>query len=496
MTRVARNILANLVGSGLGIVTLLAVIPIYLRVLGAEAYGLIGLLTTLMLLSAALDFGLGATMNRELARMSAQPGVNPSFADLAATLQAACWLVGIVAGALFIALVPGRAAQWLSFSALSADEVQSALRLMGLILPALVVRGFYVAALNGLEQQGLANLVHVGGTVIRAIATVIALWLAPTTTTFFMTHLVLFYVEVIVLRTVLQHALPVPARGGRIRPATIEPVLGFSAGMAGTMVLGIALTSMDQVILSAILPLAEFGYYTVAITMASSLGHVVRPVTTAVYPRFSHLFQRGDLHRAAEDYHFFSQLVAIAVLPLGALLVFFPGDVLALWTRDADLARHAAPVLSLRTVGTIVNALMHVPHVVQLAFGWSMLGAGINAGAAVVVAPLIVTLSLHWGGTGAALAWTAMNVGVLLVAMHQMHRRVLPGELARWFGHLMVPAVVVVAVCALARAVMPAELGVAGRVSWLGATGLLAAVTAVGMARQVRHRMSVVVWRS
>ena len=35
--------------------------------------------------------------------------------------------------------------------------------------------------------------------------------------------------------------------------------------MAGTMLLGQALTSMDQVILSAILPLAEFGYYTLAV---------------------------------------------------------------------------------------------------------------------------------------------------------------------------------------------------------------------------------------
>ena len=42
------------------------------------------------------------------------------------------------------------------------------------------------------------------------------------------------------------------------------------------------------------------------------------------------------------DYHFFSQLVAVLVLPLGAVLVFFPADVLALWTRNAR-GRHATP---------------------------------------------------------------------------------------------------------------------------------------------------------
>jgi O-antigen/teichoic acid export membrane protein len=493
LTTVGRNILANLVGSGFGIVTLLAVLPVYLRLLGAEAYGLVGLLTTLMLVAAAFDLGLGATMNRELARMTARAEASGGFADLAATLEAACWVVAIGVGGVSVALVPALATRWLSFSTLSTDEVQTGLRIMGLILPALIVRDFYVAGLNGLQRQGIANLLHVGGIVVRAVATVTALGLAPTTTTFFLTQLVLFYAEAAALRAVLGRALPAAARRGRIRPATLRPVLGFSAGMAGTMFLGMGLTSMDQVILSGILPLAEFGYYTLAITVAASLGHVVRPVTTAVYPRFSQLFQRGDARGAAEDYHFFSQLVAVVVLPLGALLVFFPGEVLRLWTGDGELVRHAALALSLRTLGTVINALMHVPHVVQLAFGWSMLGAGVNAGAVIVIAPLIVVLSLYWGGTGAALAWTALNLVVLLVAMTRMHSRVLPGELGRWFGYLLLPALAVAVVGGLARTAMPAELGTAATVGWMGATGLLAAGAAMCVASPVRRRVAAMV---
>ena len=491
MTTVGRNILANVAGTGLGIVVFLAVVPMYLRLLGAEAYGLVGLFTTVMIAATALDLGLGATMNREAARMTAQPTAGDGFADVAATLQAACWAAGIGAGLLFAVLAPAIATRWLSFSTLSAGQVRSALGLMGAVLPALVVRGFYVAALNGLQRQGLANLVQAGGMVARGALTVAALQMvAPTTTVFFVIQIVLFYLEVAVLAAALRGSLPVPARRGRVRPAAIRPVLRFSVGMAGTMVLGLALMSMDQVILSAILPLAEFGYYTLAVTVAAALGQVVRPVTTAVYPRFSQLFERGDVRGAAEDYHFFSQLVAIVVLPLGALLVFFPGDVLALWTRDPDLVRHAAVVLSLRTLGTVLNALMHVPHIVQLAFGWSTLGAGVNAVAVIVIAPVIVGLSLLWGGPGAALAWTVLNLGVLLVAMARMHSRVLPGELGRWYGHVLLPAVAVAVVAALARAAMPESLGALARVGWLAVTGVLAVGAALSTATTVRRRVA------
>lgn len=490
MTTVGRNILANVAGTGLGIVVFLAVVPLYLRLLGAEAYGLVGLFTTVMVASTALDLGLGATMNREAARMTAQPAAEDGFADVAATLPAACWIVGIAFGVLFAVLAPALTTRWLSFSTLSAGEVRGALALMGVALPALVVRGFYLAALNGLQRQGIANVVQVGGMVIRSVATVAALkTLAPTITVFFLAQLALFYLEVAVLAAALRRSLPHTARGGRVRPAAMRPVFRFSVGMAGTMLLGLALTSIDQVILSAILPLAEFGYYTLAVTVASALGQAVRPVTTAVYPRFSQLFERGDMRGAAEDYHFFSQLVAIVVFPLGALLIFFPGEILALWTRDAALVRHAAVVLSLRTLGTVLNALMHVPHVVQLAFGWSTLGAGVNAVALVVLIPVIVVLSLLWGAPGAALAWTALNLGILVVAMARMHRHVLPGELARWYGHLLLPAVAVAAVGALARVAMPEALGAAARLGWLAATGVLTAGAAASVASTVRRRV-------
>ncbi|HEU4367464.1 MAG TPA: oligosaccharide flippase family protein [Methylomirabilota bacterium] len=490
MTTVARNILANVAGSTLGMLAFLAVVPVYLRLLGPEAYGLVGLFATVMLAATALDLGLGATLNREVARTTAQAGAADGFANVAATLQAACWVVGIAAGAVFMVVTPAVAPHWLSFSALSPADVRGALALMGGALPALVARGFYLAGLNGLQRQGVANLVQLGGTLTRAAVTVAALRLAgPTPVVFFTTQLVVFYVEVAVLAAALHRCLPAVARHGRIHPATVRPLLRFSAGVAGTMLLGLTLMAMDQVVLSAILPLAQFGYYTLAVAVTGALGHVVYPVTTAVYPRFSQLFERGDTRGATEDYHFFSQLVAIVVLPLGALLIFFPAEVLWLWTRDAEVVRHAAVVLSLRALGTVLNALMHVPHVVQLAFGWSTLGARINAVAVLVVAPATVALSLRWGAPGAALAWIGLNLGVLLFAMGCMHRRMLPGELPRWYVHLLLPTLAVAVVGAGARSAMPEALGVLTRLAWLAATGAVAAAAAVAAATAVRRRI-------
>lgn len=52
----------------------LVFVPLYIKFLGMEAYGLIGFFATLQALFSILDLGLGATLNRELARASAHLG--------------------------------------------------------------------------------------------------------------------------------------------------------------------------------------------------------------------------------------------------------------------------------------------------------------------------------------------------------------------------------------------------------------------------------------
>ena len=103
--------------------------------------------------------------------------------------------------------------------------------------------------------------------------------------------------------------------------------------------------------------------------------------------------------------------------------------------------------------------------------------------------PSTVALGLAWGGVGAALVWTALNLAMLLFAMSRMHTRVLPGELARWYGHVLLPAAAVVVVFAVSRTAMPETPAPAVRLAWLAVTAVLAAAAALAAATTVRRRV-------
>jgi len=73
-------------------------IPIYIRFLGIEAFGLIGFYLVLQSLLQILDFGLSPTINRETARYSVQPDKAAEARDLVRTLEVVYWMVGIGIG--------------------------------------------------------------------------------------------------------------------------------------------------------------------------------------------------------------------------------------------------------------------------------------------------------------------------------------------------------------------------------------------------------------
>ena len=98
---VTRNIVANFAGETWSGALAPLVTPIYLRMLGAEAFGLIGVWNSLEAILSILDLGLSATLGRELARLSGlnDAGAADEMRDLTTTFALVFGVVGLITGA-------------------------------------------------------------------------------------------------------------------------------------------------------------------------------------------------------------------------------------------------------------------------------------------------------------------------------------------------------------------------------------------------------------
>jgi O-antigen/teichoic acid export membrane protein len=498
MATVRLNVVANFVGriwtTALGFLF----IPVYLKCLGIEAYGLVGFFSTLQAVFGLLDLGLSATINREMARLSVGNSRGEQR-DLLRTLELVYWGVSLSLGLGVLVLAPAIATRWVHPEHLSAVSVTRAVRLMGIVIAMQFPWGFYQGGLFGLQRQVFLNTAVVITGTLRSAGAALVVWrVSPTVEAFFLWQALVSIVQTSWLALATWRAVPGPT-APRFRPAVLRAVWVFAATVAANALIGTVLTQLDKVLLSRLLTLEEFGYYALAGAAGSIVWLAILPVNQALFPRFVELVQTDDTRLLATVYHRASQTINVLIVPMSATVAFFSYELIAAWTRSATTAAHTSLIVKILIVGTSLNGLASLAGQLQNAAGWPQLVMYTNLAAAVVLVPLLLYATSHYGAPGAAAVWVILNSSYLLVTIPIMHRRILRGELRQWYWNdLLLPAATAIVVIATAHAITPVGLFGLPAVLYAGASWLVALMASALVAPLVRTTVVQIVfgWRT
>jgi O-antigen/teichoic acid export membrane protein len=484
-----RNILASYAGQGYVTLVSIAALPLYLRYLGAEAYGLVGFFTMMQAWFMLLDMGLTPTLSRETARFHGGALAAGAYRSLVRVLEAA--FVGIaLAGAAALAAGSGAiATRWLQASALPLAEVERALHIMAAILALRWMCGLYRSILSGAERlEWLAGFSAAFAT-LRFVGVLIALhYVGATATVFFVYQLAVAAVELAVLARHARALLPADAepRHWRVALATVRPLVTFSMSLAFTSSVWIFVTQTDKLLLSRMLPLSEYGYFTLAVLVAGGVTVISGPVSAAVMPRMARLEAEHDGAALVDVYRRSTQFVVAVATAASLTLALAARPLLHAWTGDATLADHAAPVLVPYALGNGLLAVSAFPYYLQYAKGnlrMHLIGSALFV---LLLIPLIVLAARQYGGVGAGYAWLIINGLYLVTWVPLVHRRLQPGLNRAWFlrdiGVIALPAAAAgVAVASLLSADDGRGMVVAKTVVLLTSMGIVgAAFTSAG----------------
>lgn len=431
---IKKNIAANFIGNIWQALMGLAFVPLYLKFLGVEAYGLIGVFTTLQATFGILDMGISATLTREMARLSVLPGKEQEMRDLVRSLELIYWGVAIGLGIIVILMAPLITHHWVNPGRLSSQTVEQSIRIIGFVVALQWPASFYSGGLIGLQKQVLLNGINVAVSTFRGFGAVLILWLiSPTIQAFFLWQIIISAVNTFSLGLLLWQALPQVSKKASFRRSILAGVWRFAAGMTGISILATILTQMDKIILSKMLPLEVFGYYTLAGVVSLSLYRVIGPVFSAVYPKLTELVALADYDGLKQLYHKSCQFMSVLILPITAVTAMFSYEILILWTRDPVTTEKTYFLLSILICGTALNGLMNIPYALQLAHGWTKLGLYLNMINVLLLAPMIFFMTKYYGALGGASVWLGLNTSYFFIAIPLVHRRFLPHENWRWY---------------------------------------------------------------
>ncbi len=428
---IGRNVLAGLANSIWSALIGLAVVPLYLRYLGLEAYGLIGFFATTQAVLQVLDMGLAPTVNREVARCAAEGDLSRA-GKLLHTLALVYWAMAFAIGLVLVVTAPALARGWIRSGQLSPGTVTQAVALMGLIVACRWPVGLYLGALMGAERMALASGLGIAMTTLANLGAVAVLaFVSPTVQAFFVWQAGAGLIQALATRQAAWRAIG-RSPGLRFDRSELRRVWRFSAGMSGIAIYGLLFTQLDKVLLSKMLRLEDFGRYMLATTVAAGLYVLVTPLSNAVYPRFCALVVRGDTEQLANLYRQSTRLLASVLFPVTTLLLFSGEGLIRLWTRNDDLARAVAPLVALLAMGSALHGVMYLPYALQLAYGKTRLALRINTILLVTQVPLLVVLALSYGALGGAVAWLVLHLLYLAFGTWMTHRELLRGVGTKW----------------------------------------------------------------
>jgi O-antigen/teichoic acid export membrane protein len=434
MSKLKQNIIANFAGSIGQAVMGLLFIPLYIKFMGIESYGLIGIFGTLQVIFGLLDVGLGSTLTREMARLSVLPNKEQEMRNLVRTLETLYWGIAVFVGITVVLLSPIIAHRWINAGQLSSQTVEQALLLMGFVMVFQMPIGFYSGGLRGLQKQVLLNVVIVCVSALRGIGAILILWLvSPTIQAFFLWQIVISITNALLFAFFLWRSLPQSENKAVFKEQLLKGIWRFTASMSGISILGVILTQLDKVILSKILSLEMFGYYMLANMVAMSLVCLVLPIFNSTYPKFVQLVSLDDQEGLKQLYHRACQLISVLVLPVAIIIALFSYEILLLWTQNPTTAEKTHTLVSILICGTALHSLMYPPYALQLAFGWTKLSVLKNIIAVILLVPLIIIMAMSYGATGAASVWLLLNIGLFFFEIPIMHRRVLRKDKWRWY---------------------------------------------------------------
>ena len=430
-----RNLAANFVSQIWTVVLGLAFVPVFLHLLGAEGYGLVGFAVSLQAMLGVLDLGLATTANREFSRTGGRGEGVASGPVMLRTLEWIYFGMGSGVALGLIAAAPWLAKHWLQGGSTSPGTVSTSLALLGLATGLRWPVGLYTGVLSGLERQVPLNLVVIARATLRNVGAVAVLLLVSgTVVTYFEWLALVSCLEVLAMGWLAWRNLPErrALAAARFDPLVLRAFWGFSGELTLISIFAAVLKQLDKVVIARFAPLAALGHYTVAATLSSGLLLCSTPVFAAVFPRFSALLARNEESAAATLYHRVSRLVAILVTPAAAALILFPTPVLAAWTRSPGVAAEASGPLSILALAMLLNACMQVPYALLLAAGLTRISLWINGLGVVFLAPLMVIMVRAYGIIGGGIAWAVFNLAYFLIAPAILHRHVLKGHLRRW----------------------------------------------------------------
>lgn len=416
-----RNTVWNLVGQIAPMGVALFAIPMLIRHIGTDRFGILTLAWMVVGYFSLFDLGLGRAMTNLVAQRLG--------GDRQDELPAVVWtangvmvVMGIVGALVLAAVSPLLTHSLLKIPPNLQKETLDSLLLLSISVPLVISTAGFRGILEAQQKFGLLNIVKIPMGVATFLAPVALLPFTNNVTA--LVGALVFARGIFLVACIALALREMPAL--RLRFAfdktMLRPLFSFGGWMTVSNIVGPLLVYVDRFLIGSILSIAAVAYYATPYEVATKLLIVPGALAGVLFPAFS-TAMKADKMRGAMLYRHAAKYVGLFLFPVSFVLIIFSQDILQAWLGH-EFATHSSRVLQILSLGVLANGLATIPFALIQGAG----RADITGKLHLLELPLYLAsvwyLTVHYGIVGTAFAWLMRvvvdSVLMVLLADHVM----------------------------------------------------------------------------
>jgi O-antigen/teichoic acid export membrane protein len=410
-----RNTVLNFFGLVVPLAVGFATIPMVVRALGNDRFGILALVWVVFGYFGLFDLGLGRTTTRYIADAL---GRNERE-KLAGTLWTTVYLqagIGLIAAFLSYLAAPLIVRRVLNIPEGFVDETILTMRLVGLSLPVMFISSSFRGVLEAAQRFDLVNAVKVPVNILFYV-----LPLAGVALGFRLPGIVVLLVASRGAALVVWGALSLrimPALRTRPVPQKklVRPLVSFSGWLGLSSILYAVTSSMDRLVIGSLITVEAVTFYSAPYEAINRVGVVPGSLSMVLFPAFSYLGAGSRNDRVETLFARSMKFLLLSTGPVFLLLMFFAGDFLRLWLGP-DFAAKSAFVVQVLAAGFLINTVIAVPNNYLQAIGRVDIAPKYQAIELVAFTAITWAGAKFWGIKGVAVASAVRLVAFTIFLM-------------------------------------------------------------------------------
>ncbi|MFT2115734.1 lipopolysaccharide biosynthesis protein [Acinetobacter baumannii] len=444
MNKVTKNIVANYLGKLWGFASIFIFVRFYIDILGVESYAIINFYTVILGLLVFADAGLTATLTRELARdISIQEKSN-----LVYTFERIYIFICILVASIIVISSNFIANNFLHSATYTSSSVAYFIKLIGIGIAIQLFSTLYEGGLNGLQQQVLTNKIKIIWSLFRSGVVLIPIYFYPKLDVYFWWQIICNIILLFVLRKSL--CLLLANKESIFSMDLVKSTGKYALGMMGIAFISAINIQIDKLVTSKYFSMEDFGYYSIASTLAQLPTMVIMPIIVAVFPLLSQFVSQQNKSEVTNNFHKYSFLTTSIAAPLAFSIALYSVPIITLWTGRSEIAVQINYVVKMLLIGGLFLCLQLTPFYLALANGFTRINLYSGIAGIIVAIPLMIFSIQNYGMIGVTFPWIFINITTFFIVGMFIVSKFLSKQVYNWLlWDVCIPIIVTLFVIAM-----------------------------------------------